>query len=395
MRRGIRGIFISLSVFASIAISFMALAAAVPKSADLKSVVPGSARFERKLMPVDYYEMQDANGRSVGLAFVTSSIPPEVGGYRGELDVLVGMDWKGKITGVKIIGHSDDPEHMEMIIKSGLPGKFTGRIAGDSFADIEAVTGATISSQAIIDDVRLAAKAVFDQIMGRDAAAAGQVHGLLAGVDWPEGLGALAIVALALICVTMPARRWLRYTTMALSVGIVGLWLGSPITIGNIVDVRNYGLPWSYNLPLAILIVFALGAALFRGNLYCCYVCPFGALQEGAAKVLPWKLKPNDRIVRSLSWLRWIVTLLAIYAIAAAGSEAFRGIEPFSMLFMRYPGSVAIVQAGVVLAAALIVRRVWCRFFCPTGLIIDIFAELGCKVRYFVKGRMGRSHAKG
>ena len=65
------------------------------------------------------------------------------------------------------------------------------------------------------------------------------------------------------------------------------------------------------------------------------------------------------------------------------------------MLFMRYPRSVAIVQAGVVLAAALVVRRVWCRFFCPTGLIFDIFAELGCKVRYFVKSRMGRSHAQG
>jgi len=372
-----------------------AFAAAVPKSADLKSVVPGSAKFERRLKPLDYYEMQDAKGRSVGLAFVTSSIPPEVGGYRGELDVLVGMDWEGRISGVKIIGHSDTPEHVEMIIKSGLLGKFTGRIAGDSFAGVEAVTGATISSQAIIDDVRTAAKAVFDHIMGRDAAAAGPAYGFLEGVDWPEGLGALAIVALAVICVAMPARRWLRYVTMAVSVAIVGLWLGSPITIGNIVDVRNYGLPWRYNLPLAILIIFALGSALFRGNLYCRYVCPFGALQEGVAKLLPWKLRPSDRLVRSLRWLRWIVALLAIYAIAAAGSEAFRGIEPFSMLFMRYPGSVAIVQAGVVLAAALIVRRVWCRFFCPTGLIIDIFAELGCKVRRFVKSRMGRSHAQG
>jgi polyferredoxin len=159
------------------------------------------------------------------------------------------------------------------------------------------------------------------------------------------------------------------------------------------VDVRNSGFPWHSNLPLAILMVFAFAAALLKGNLYCSYVCPFGALQEGAARISPKKIVPDARLYRGLRWLRWIVTILAVYAIAALGGQAMRTVEPFSMLFMRYPGTVALVQAGVILLTALFVRRVWCRFLCPTGLVLDVFAQLGCKVRHLIRRRVGKRHA--
>jgi len=388
MLRGIIGVILA----AAFSLPSSALAGAVPTSKDLKSVVPGSAKYERKMGDVDYYEMQAADGRSVGLAFVTSQVPPEVGGYAGEVDVLVGMDWEGRITGAAIIGHSENREYVDRIVQAGLLGRFVGRRAGEDFGDIEAVTGATITSQAIIDDVRTAAKAVYDHIMGRSKAGAA-VTSFLERSSWPKGLGALAMVVLAVTSVSMPSRRWLRALSLAGAFVIVGLWLNSPITIGNVVDARNAGLPWLYNLPLAILMLFALVAALAKGNLYCSYVCPFGALQEGAARLSPRKIVPDKRLTRGMRWLRWIMAIVAIYAIAALGSDAMRTVEPFSLLFMRYPDSVTIVQAGVVVAASLFVRRVWCRYLCPTGLVLDIFAQLGCKVRHFIRRKAGRCNA--
>ncbi|MBN1283212.1 MAG: 4Fe-4S binding protein [Proteobacteria bacterium] len=385
-----RRIFIVLCAACAVLASPTARSATIPSPDDLKQSVPGSAGYERRPGAIDYYEMQDGHGRAVGLAFVTSSIPPQVMGYSGELDVLVGMDWDGKITGAKIIGHRETADYVQRIVESGLLRKFLGRTAGDEFSDIEAVTGATISSRAIIDDVRSAAKAVHDYV--RSGRTPGASLGVMRQTDWLGGLGALLVVALAGLCAAMPSRRRLRWLAMAASVAIVGLWLNAPITIGGIVDLRSFGLALRHNLPLVILMAFAFAAALLRGNLYCAYVCPFGALQEGAAWLSRRKVRPGRRLERNMRWLRWIVAILAIYAIAVAGDDAFRSIEPFATLFMRYPGAVTLVQAGVVLMAALLVRRIWCRFLCPTGLVVDLVAELGGKIRHAAKSLRRRAH---
>ncbi len=388
---GMRRLSFSLFILAVVLASIPVSAATIPSPRDLREAIPGWVAFERRQKPFEYYEMQNAQDQAMGLAFLTSSVPPEVGGYRGELDVLVGMDLSGKITGVKIIGHNESQEHIDRITGSGFLAKFIGKFAGDESFGIEAVTGATISSQAIIDDVKSSSKAVYDYIMSgkKPTASSGS---LVDTTQLVKGLAALSIAALACICVARPGSRRLRRITLAASVAVVGIWLGTPVTIGNIVDLRFFGLPLRYNLPLAVLMLFALLAALVRRNLYCSYVCPFGALQEGAARVMPKKVCPSGGIERSFRWLRWIVTILALYAIAFEGSDAFRSIEPFSLLFMRYPNAVTLIQAGVALAAALFVRRVWCRFFCPTGLIIDIVAELGAKARHAFKAMRRRTH---
>ena len=92
----------------------------------------------------------------MGAAFVTTSIDPQVSGYRDEIDVLVGIDLEGKITGAKVVGHRETPELMQRVLDSGYLSRFVGRIAGDDFGDIEAITGATVTSQAIANDIRTA-----------------------------------------------------------------------------------------------------------------------------------------------------------------------------------------------------------------------------------------------
>jgi len=385
-----RAIIFSLALGLAL-ISFSALAKTIPSFTELKSAIPGSASFEHMLAPLDYYVMKDASGKDIGVAFVTSSIPPEVGGYGGEIDALVGMDPIGKITAVQIIGHSESPGMMERIKNSGFFKKFLGKGAEQDFGDIEAVTGATISSQAIIEDISTSAKAIFTIISGKSSARTGPTAWPIDANSLIKGAAALVPIVLAIMCVAMPHRRRLRAITLAISFVVTGVWLNALITIGNIADLGTTVIPWRHNLPLAILMIFALAAALVRGNLYCSYICPFGALQEGAARVMPKKVRPSDDLSRSFRWLQWIVAILAIYAILFAYNSAFRYIEPFSMLFTRYPDSVTLIQAGVVLAAALFVRRVWCRFFCPTGLIISIFSELGAKLRHHLKS-LRRAH---
>lgn len=352
-------------------------ATVVPANEALLSAVPGAHRFEHILRPVDHYVLFDASGARIGVAFVTSSVPPQITAYRGEIDLLVGIDREGRVASVQLLDHEESPDYVDRIVASGLLDAFVGRSVKED-AQVEAITGATITSQAMIDDVASAHERVMAMLAGEEF----EGPSPRTSIPWLPSVAVLLVLALALMRLRRPRDRILRVVTMIAAVGVVGVWFNSPITIGDLVDLRNGDLPSLAALPLLLLLLFALIATLVRGNLYCCFVCPFGALQEGAAAVGAPKCAPSDRALRALRWLRWIVAIAAIYAIAALGSSAFRTIEPFALLFSRWPGVTTIVQSAVILALALFVRRIWCRFFCPTGLVLDLIAMVGAKIRH-------------
>ena len=392
MHRGRWRLFVFLSCALAVVVPKSALSAVLPAPEDIVAVVPGAVSFEHQVRPLDYYLVKDAKGQAMGAVFVTTSVAPQVTGYRDEIDVLVGINLEGEITEVKVVGHRETPEFMQRVLDSGFLNRFVGRIAGDDFADIEAVTGATVTSQAIAHDIRTAQIAVAEHLNQLRGPVQGPVLGLR---PWAGAAAVLALVVLAATASFFPRRRYLRTIALVLSVPVVGLWLNTPVTIGDLVDLRNLGLPGLARLPLIILLVFALAASLFRGNLYCTYLCPFGALQRGAAALKLPKCSPDQRVERSAAWLRWIITPIVVYAIAGLGSEAFRTVEPFALCFSPAAGTYVWIQTGAVLLAALFVRRIWCRFFCPTGLFLDVLALVGGKLKHGIISLIRRRRAAG
>lgn len=363
-----------------------------PAASDLLSVVPGATSFDHRIRPLDFYRMKDASGGTIGAAFITSLIPPVVVGYRGEIDVLVGIDREGQITGAKILGHRETPEVMRKVLDSNFLRRFVGRKASDDFVGIEAMTGATISSQAIIDDVRTAAQAVAREIVGSGALLPPTPLRIDFG-PWAGGAAVMLLIGGSVAATCVPRKKWIRRALLVLSVVVIGLWLNTPVTVGDLIDLRNLVIPGFAKAALLLLIAFGVLSAFWRGNCYCAYLCPFGALQEGAAALNLPKCHLDAKTDRRWSWLRWIVAIAAIYAIAAEGSQAARTMEPFALCFARDPVRPVLIQTGVVLAAALFVRRVWCRFLCPTGLVFDLLALLGAKGRHAIAQFRRRRHA--
>ncbi len=344
---------------------------------DVRAVLPGAASYTHELEPVDHYVVKDSAGTTVGIAALTSAVPPPVRGYRGEIDVLVGIDLAGKITGVSILSHDEDPQYMKRVTDGGFLQKFVGRSVDRGFDDIEAVTGATISSIAVKKDIATAVFELHRQLI--DSGVIGeQGDSKLRPLDLVAVAAVALLIALTIVVVIMPERRWLRYVLWILSAAVVGFWLNAPITIGTFVDVR-YGIIPAY-LPLLILFAFALIAPFIKGNLYCAYLCPFGALQECAGRLKLPKCNPPNHVRRDAMWLKWIVLLAAVFGIAT-GVGAFRAIEPFASCF-AWPVAIAtLVQALIVLVIALFLKRPWCNYFCPTGALLDLLCQVGMKIR--------------
>jgi electron transport complex protein RnfG len=114
------------------------------------------------------------NGTAFGVALRTSRAS-----YGGPIKILVGVGADGKISGVKILEHSDTPG---LGANAGSPtyyvdrakgihfyDQFVGKSSSDPFVpkqDVIAITAATITSRAVAESVKAAAGAVSEWFAG-------------------------------------------------------------------------------------------------------------------------------------------------------------------------------------------------------------------------------------
>lgn len=101
------------------------------------------------------YKALDGGGKTIGLVVVSSSK-----GYGGMIEVMTGITPDGMLKGIKVLSDDETPGLGK---KAGQPfflGQFLSRTAGFHFSlkdtdpdvnSIDAVTGATISSNALVD----------------------------------------------------------------------------------------------------------------------------------------------------------------------------------------------------------------------------------------------------
>ena len=97
------------------------------------------------------------SGELIALAYDSSAT-----GYHGNVDVMVGVDLSGQLTGVSVMTHTETPGLGARVVEP----EFTGQYAGLSLSpelnvsqdggQIAGISGATISSRAVTSAVRSA-----------------------------------------------------------------------------------------------------------------------------------------------------------------------------------------------------------------------------------------------
>jgi electron transport complex protein RnfG len=127
------------------------------EQAALKNILPEATSFEAKTAgDIDYFEALK-DGELIGYCVkVTGS------GYAGYIRIIVGIDTNGIMKGVRIIEHQETPG-LGAKINEVRPGEkepyflkqFRGKQARTATVkrDIDAITGATISSKAVTDAI--------------------------------------------------------------------------------------------------------------------------------------------------------------------------------------------------------------------------------------------------
>ncbi|MCY3705480.1 MAG: 4Fe-4S binding protein [Gammaproteobacteria bacterium] len=136
----------------------------------VEDVLPGATSFEVRdgepRVIVGYAADAPDEDALVGYAFLTSDVPPEELGYNGPIEVLVGMDREGTLTGVRVTHYVESyiRTRGDFLRTPGYEAQFTGKSISDPFRakrDVRVVSRATISVSAMSRGIRASARRVY------------------------------------------------------------------------------------------------------------------------------------------------------------------------------------------------------------------------------------------
>lgn len=121
--------------------------------ASLREVVPQGDRFEAVKSGASreellYYKAYDKEGRFIAVAFKALGK-----GYSSAVETIAGMTKDGVITAIKILSHNETPGLGAKIVKPAFTAGFSNKNPGE-LSNVQAISGATISSRAVINSVK-------------------------------------------------------------------------------------------------------------------------------------------------------------------------------------------------------------------------------------------------
>ena len=160
----------------------------------IQSVMPAADSFSAKagLPPVytAYGTGADGSpGSVIGYVYLTANVPPFQYGYSSRIDVLVGMDLAGRLTGMHVVNYRESltSSHGDFLRGPGLAEQVVAKHIGESFQvgrDLDGVSGATISARAMFRGVRNSARRVALAHLQPDESTARVTAGALEDLTW-------------------------------------------------------------------------------------------------------------------------------------------------------------------------------------------------------------------
>ena len=160
----------------------------------IRSVMPAADSFSAKagLPPVytAYGTGADGSpGSVIGYVYLTANVPPIQYGYSSRIDVLVGMDLVGRLTGMHIVDYRESliSSRGDFLRRARLEEQVVGKHIGESFQvgrDLDGVSGASISARAMFRGIRNSARRVALAYLQPDEATALATAGALEELTW-------------------------------------------------------------------------------------------------------------------------------------------------------------------------------------------------------------------
>jgi Na+-translocating ferredoxin:NAD+ oxidoreductase RnfG subunit len=331
------------------------------------------------VMPVVYVVADDAanglvsSGTGVGDKVV---IMGHGEGYGGPLVVGVRAtrtEEHGVINEIVILNERETPSYIKRLHKKKFFRQFAGKPIINDFIvgnDIDAVSGATVSSVAFTTAVREAVHLGAEQHLGLEKTWGEK--------EWDIGLDELTLVALFGLALVASYRRdqlgkKVRLLLPFAALVFVGYHTNTSISLGGLAGILMGYVPSARDHTLWwIMMGGTLGAVFFLGrNIYCDKLCPFSTMQTILQKISGIRIRMNPRMQRQARSIILFLSWLALLLIFLSTHPSMGSYEPFSMMFSLDGVGVQWYILPAALFGSFFIPSFWCRMFCPVGYYLN------------------------
>jgi predicted membrane-bound spermidine synthase/Na+-translocating ferredoxin:NAD+ oxidoreductase RnfG subunit len=349
-------------------------------------IEPITATLPNTDKTANYFKAYDANDKLAGFIFSSVDLAPNVRGFGGKINIAIFADANGNLLDFHIIRSNETPAYLDMLT-NWLPSlKSRPIFAAKPFANVDAVTGATVSSKAVLESLSESGNAFATNVLGQTS-----IIKTTSANRWlPDAQGAYLLIAFLLtLFVIYLGDFWSRLFVLAFNVFFGGIFFNAQFSTEQIASLLSLAVPLVAPTGVFILTIGAPLLAILFGNIYCGYLCPFGALQELVGYLLPARFKPTVSIeqMRKARFVKFVILFVIIGAFFLSRSHDALTADPlirffsFKFLFAK-PDIIVIAIAIIAFLGSLFYSRFWCRYLCPAGAFLSLFNKIAVLRRY-------------
>ena len=312
------------------------------------------------------YDVLDASGSLLGRTVYAKPDENSIGGFGGNLRVVTGISPDGKIVGTELGENYESYGFIERIRNAGFFEKWNNLSVEEAAkAEVDTISGATMSTRAIKSMVALN--------LSKYSGSKFQANSAETEPIWLEII-VFMLLAYSLFAFFFPQKtakfRIFHLAALAVVLGFIG---GFALSFESF---KNWLVSGNIALVPAVILAVALIIPMISGrNFYCTFVCPFGAVQELFGRIpLPKKNLPQ-KFMKGVSVFKAVLLIVVYILMIFKIVTDFTVFEPFSAFKFDAAAVPSLVIAALFLIVSLFISRPWCRLFCPTGTLINMFAR--------------------
>lgn len=338
-----------------------------------KATLPDGATFNYYLIPGGYL-------------FPSAPLARGIRGYGGEIPLAVWIDGRGVLKDFRLLRSNETPVYLAFLRGwlEALKGKEL--FAAKGLQGIDAVSGATMSSVAILKTLTRSTSGFGEVVLSRPAQG-DATSSLSAGPPWQ--FTALLVWTMVVLAARYRPGRWPRRLILTVSLILFGIELNLQYASQQVMALLSGNFSREITSSgFFLMVIIPMVVALF-GNIYCGYLCPFGALQELIGDLRPTRILPDPRrqVWRYGRFAKYVMLFLFVLLFALTGDFSVLHADPLITIFAAARDRMVIILVLCLLALSFFFRRFWCRNLCPAGAFLALLGGVRLLRRFLPKTR--------